>query len=167
MTARPWAVAGAVVLLAVGIAGPWLLWQGRRWGALLAVAIGTMLMVDCMEDAYERIAPRQSGLAVAEKIRPIAGPGSRIYSVGIYDQTVPFYIARTVTLVHYVDEFETGLKSQPGLAIPDLGQFRDEWLRPGEALAIIHPDIYQALRAQELPMQLVHEDPRRVLVRKP
>ena len=167
LAARPWAVAGALVLLVVGLAGPWLLWKGRRWGALLAVAIGTMLVVDCLEDAYERVAPRQSGLAVAEKIRPLAAPATRIYSVGIYDQTVPFYIGRTVTLVHYTDEFETGLKSQPGLAVPDLGRFRDEWLRPGDALAIIHPDIYQALRAQELPMQLVHEDPRRVLVRKP
>jgi len=51
--------------------------------------------------------------------------------------------------------------------IPDIGAFPREWLREGEALAIMHPDIYQALRAQGLPMQLVHEDPRRVLVRKP
>jgi len=40
-------------------------------------------------------------------------------------------------------------------------------LRPGEALAIMHPDTYQALRAQALPMQVLHEDPKRVLVRKP
>ncbi|HET6263975.1 MAG TPA: phospholipid carrier-dependent glycosyltransferase [Usitatibacter sp.] len=165
--ARPWALAGAAVLFLVGLVGPWLMWRGRRWDALLAIAIGTMVMVDCLEDAYERIAPRQSGLAVAEKMRPLAGPGTRIYSVGIYDQTVPFYIARTVTLVHYVDEFEIGLRSQPDLAVADLAQFRGHWLRPGEAMAIIHPDIYQALRAQDLPMQLVHEDPRRVLVRKP
>ena len=48
-----------------------------------------------------------------------------------------------------------------------LGRFREEWVREGDALAIMQPDIYQALRAQGLPMQLVHEDPRRVLVRKP
>ena len=51
--------------------------------------------------------------------------------------------------------------------MPDVATFRGEWLRDGDALAIMHPDIYQALRAQGLPMQLVHEDPRRVLVRKP
>ena len=30
-----------------------------------------------------------------------------------YDQTVPFYIGRTLTLVAYVDEFETGQKAEP------------------------------------------------------
>jgi len=39
--------------------------------------------------------------------------------------------------------------------------------RPGEALAIMHPDTYQDIRSRGLPMQLVHEDPRRILVRKP
>ena len=165
--ARPWALAGAVLLLAIGIVGPWLLWHGRRWTALVVVAVGAMLVIDCIEDAYEQLAPRQSGLAVAERMRPLLQPGTRLYSVKIYDQTLPFYLGRTLKLVEYVDEFETGLKSQPELHIADLGTFRDEWLRPGDALAIMHPDIYQALRAQGLPMQLVHEDPRRVLVRKP
>ena len=167
LEARPWTLAGAAILLAVGVVGPLLLWRGRRWLAFLVVAMGTMFMIDCLEDAYERLAPRQSGLAVAEKMRPLLTPATRIYSVKIYDQTVPFYIGRTVRLVAYTDEFETGLKSQPELRIDDVARFRPEWLRPGDALAIMQPDIYQAFRAQGLPMQLVHEDPRRVLVRKP
>jgi 4-amino-4-deoxy-L-arabinose transferase-like glycosyltransferase len=167
LEARPWTLAGAGVLLAVGLVGPLLLMRGRRWVAFLVVALGTMFMIDCLEDAFEKMAPRQSGLGVAEKMRPLLTPATRIYSVKIYDQTVPFYIARTVRLVEYTDEFETGLKSQPELRIADVAQFRPEWLRPGEALAIMQPDIYQAFRAQGLPMQLVHEDPRRVLVRKP
>jgi len=167
LEARPYALGGAGVLLAVGVVGPWLLWRGRRWAALIAVAIGSLFLIECLEDAYEKLAPRQSGLMVAEKLRPLAGPSTRLYSVGIYDQTLPFYLGRTMTLVDYVDEFETGLKSQPQLGIPDVPAFKAEWLRQADALAIMHPDIYQALRAQGLPMQLVHEDPRRVLVRKP
>ena len=60
-----------------------------------------------------------------------------------------------------------GLKAEPGHDIPRLADFPRHWLRPGEALAIMHPDTYQALRAQALPMQVLHEDPKRVLVRKP
>ena len=167
LEARPWALGAAALLLVLGIVGPWLLWKGRRWTALVVVAMGSMLMIDCLEDAYELLAPRQSGLIVAEKMRPVITPATRVYSVHMYDQTLPFYLGRTVTLVDYADEFETGLKTQPELRIPDIGAFPREWLREGEALAIMHPDIYQALRDQGLPMQLVHEDPRRVLVRKP
>ena len=167
LQARPWALGSAALLLVLGIVGPWLLWKGRRWTALVVVAMGSMMMIDCLEDAYELLAPRQSGLIVAQKMRPVITPATRVYSVHMYDQTLPFYLGRTVTLVDYADEFETGLKSQPELRIPDIGAFPREWLREGDALAIMHPDIYQALRAQGLPMQLVHEDPRRVLVRKP
>ena len=42
-----------------------------------------------------------------------------------------------------------------------------DWQRPGGALAIMNPATYVRLREQALPMQVLHEDPRRVLVRKP
>jgi hypothetical protein len=100
-------------------------------------------------------------------MRPLIKPETRLYSVGTYEQTIPFYLARTVTLVSYVDEFELGQKAEPGRSIPTLDAFVPDWQRPGEALAIMHPDTFQKLRARGLPMQVVHEDPRRVLVRKP
>jgi hypothetical protein len=31
----------------------------------------------------------------------------------------------------------------------------------------MNPDKYEAFRAQGLPMRVVHQDPRRILVRKP
>jgi hypothetical protein len=104
---------------------------------------------------------------VAQVMKPYAGPGTRVYSVGYYDQTVPFYIGRPVTLVEYVDEFETGLRAEPGLAIAKLADFPAEWLRQGDALAIMHPGSFAQMRAAGLPMQVLHTDPRRVLVRKP
>jgi 4-amino-4-deoxy-L-arabinose transferase-like glycosyltransferase len=167
LESRPYAVTGAAILLAAGVAAPLLMRRGRRWMALLVVAIGTQLMIDCIEDAYEAFAPRQSGRVVAEKMRPLLKPGTRLYSVGIYDQTLPFYIGRTLKLVNYVDEFALGIKAQPELHLATLDEFRADWVRPGEALAIMHPDTYQDIRSRGLPMQLVHEDPRRVLVRKP
>ena len=66
-----------------------------------------------------------------------------------------------------MDEFETGLRSEPGKAIANLADFPAQWQRPGEALAIMQPDLLERLRAQGLPMQVLHDDPRRVLVRKP
>jgi hypothetical protein len=100
-------------------------------------------------------------------MKPLIAPGTRIFSVGYYDQTLPFYIGRAITLVNYVDEFETGLKAESGSDIPRLADFPAQWLRPGEALAIMHPGSFEEMKTAGLPMQVLYSDPRRVLVRKP
>jgi hypothetical protein len=119
------------------------------------------------EDGYEYLLPRQSGYLVAQKIAPYDKPDTRIYQVKMYDQTVPFYLRRTTKIVDYGDEFEMGFRAEPGSHIERWEELIPEWERPGEALAIMQPDIYEKFRARGLPMQVLHEDPRRVLVRKP
>jgi hypothetical protein len=167
LAAGVWALAGAAALFAASAAAAVLLWKSRRWAALVVVAFAGVAVIDCLENAYEELSPRQSGEVVAGKMKPFLTPSTRLFSVRIYDQTVPFYIGRTLTLVDYVDEFATGLAAEPRLHIPKLDAFPDEWLRQGEALAIMHPDAFQRLKSQGLPMQVLHDDPRRVLVRKP
>ena len=165
--AKPWAFGGAGVLFAGCAGAALLLARGRRWFALIAVALASLLLIDCIEDGYEQLSPRQSGERVAQAMKPWLTPGTRLYSVNHYDHTVPFYIRRTLTLVNYRDEFETGLQAEPGLALWDTDEFEDEWLRPGDALAIMQPGTYEKFRRLGLPMQVLLEDPRRVLVRKP
>jgi hypothetical protein len=41
-----------------------------------------------------------------------------IYSVSTYEQSMTFYLRRTVVLVDYWDEFTFGLRQQPELSIP-------------------------------------------------
>jgi 4-amino-4-deoxy-L-arabinose transferase-like glycosyltransferase len=165
--AQVWAYLGVGVLFLSSAIATVLLWRGRRWLGIVTLALGTMILIDCIEDAYEAFSHRASGLVVAEHMRPLLTPETRVYSVKHYDQTVPFYIGRTVTLVNYTDEFALGLAAEPGKSITDLQAFARDWVRPGPALAIIQPGIHEQLKAQGLPMQLVLEDPRRVLVRKP
>ena len=165
--ARPWILAGLAVLAVTLAAAALRLRAGRKAGALAAIVAASLLFIDFVEDGYERLAPRQSGFQVAETIRREAPPGARVYSVGLYDQTVPFYLGRTVTLVAYVDEFEMGLRLEPGRAIPTLEAFAADWVRPGSAVAIIHPDTYETLSTRGLAMTLLHRDERRILVRKP
>ena len=165
--ARPWILSGLAVLAVALAAAALRLRAGRKAGALAAIVAASLLFIDFVEDGYERLAPRQSGFQVAETIRREAPPEARVYSVGLYDQTVPFYLGRTVTLVAYVDEFEMGLRLEPGRAIPTLEAFAADWVRPGSAVAIIHPDTYEKLSTRGLAMTLLHRDERRILVRKP
>ncbi len=154
-------------LLAGGIAGCLFLRRERRWPGLAAVALASLLLIYGIERGYEALTPRQSGWAVAQAMKPYLAPGTRLYSVNHYDQTVPFYIGRTLTLVNYHDEFELGEKAEPAKVIADTRKFAEDWLRPGDAMAIMQPGTYDKFRRLGLPMQVLHEDPRRVLVRKP
>jgi 4-amino-4-deoxy-L-arabinose transferase-like glycosyltransferase len=165
--ARPWIIAG-LALLACGItAGAWMLRAGRKWPALVTIVVASLLLIEGLEDGYEELAPRQSGQHVASLMKPYLRPGTRVYAVEHYDQTVPFYIGRTVTLVNYLDEFATGLAHEPGLALANVDEFAADWVRPGDAMAIIQPDSYERFLARGLSMILVHRDERRALVRKP
>jgi len=165
--ARPWAVAAAAVLLIGAILTTALLIRRQRWLALVIATFATILLMDCGEEAYEELTPRQSGVEVAAKMKAQARPDSRFYFVGHYEQTVPFYLGRTLQLFDYEDEFETGQKAEARFAKRELHEFPPEWQRPGDALAIMQPRVYEQLKRQGLPMAVLHADPKRVLVRKP
>jgi len=165
--AMPWAVAAAVILLAGAIVTTLLMLRRKRWPALAVAAFAAILLIDCGEEAYEELTPRQSGVGVAEKMKAQMKPGTRLYSVGHYEQTVPFYLQRTLQLFDYEDEFEVGQKAEAKFAKRDLHEFPPEWQRPGDALAIMLPLVYEKMKAQGLPMVVLHADPKRVLVRKP
>lgn len=166
-SARPWLVAGMAVLTVALAAAAWRLRQGRKWSALFILVGASVLFVDFFEDGYEALSPRQSGQIVAQKILPLMKPDTRVYSVKYYDQTIPFYLKRPITLVDYRDEFSEGLKREPQHMIPTLDGFAADWARPGSAIAIIQPDAQSDLAARGLPMQILHQDERRILIAKP
>lgn len=95
-------------------------------------------------------------------------PDTPLYAVGRYEQALPFYLERTMTLVEFPDEMEFGLKQQPELWIPDRADFVARWRahnqRGEAAVAIVRTDIYKEFREQNLPMRVIGEDPRRVII---
>jgi hypothetical protein len=110
---------------------------------------------------------RSSTSHLAATVRPLLDADTPFYSVRTYEQTLPFYIKRTVTLVDYRDELDFGLKQQPELAIATLAEFEASWRNNRKALAIMGPDVYDELKGRGLPMRLLAEDARRVIVSKP
>ena len=165
--AQPMAVAAASALVAGSAIATFLMLRARRWAALVVIAFASVAVIECGENAYEKLTPRQSGMDLAQKIAPLLGPGTRLYFVGHYEQTVPFYLRRTIDMFDYQDEFELGQKNEARYALRTLDQFPPEWLRPGDALAIMQPGVYENLERQSLPMHVLYADPKRVLVRKP
>ena len=94
-------------------------------------------------------------------------PGMPVYSVRTYDQTLPFYIGRTVTLVEYEDEFQFGETAEPGRWMHSVAEFETAWRNAPQGMAYMAPDAYAALMLDNLPMQTIYQDRRRVVVIKP
>ena len=110
------------------------------------------------------VAPLYSGAALAEQIRHAIMPGTKLYAVHTYDQTLPFYLGRTMTLVDERGELDFGLTLEPDKGVATLAAFAARWEAEPEALALIEPDIYALLHAQGLPMVVRANSPRRLVV---
>jgi 4-amino-4-deoxy-L-arabinose transferase-like glycosyltransferase len=109
-------------------------------------------------------------LAVALHSRAAADGSGRlpvdvpIFAVQAYEQSLPFYLRRTVVLVDYRDEFDLGLTQSPRLGIATLGQFADMWRPLDGGFAIMPPRTWVRLSALGLPMREIARVQDRVIV---
>ena len=106
-------------------------------------------------------------LKSSAQLAPLIGPDVPVFAVQDYDQTLPFYLRRPVTLVDYRDEFAFGQNHEPQRWIATLDGFVQRWQAEPRAAAYMNHATYDGLRQRGLPMRAVFEDPRRVLVVKP
>ena len=90
-----------------------------------------------------------------------------MFSVEMYEQTLPPYLGRTLTLVAYQDELAFGLQQEPDRWIKRIEQFEDEWRRLPRAAAIMPIETYKRLASQGLPMRIIEASGKRCIVVKP
>jgi 4-amino-4-deoxy-L-arabinose transferase-like glycosyltransferase len=157
-----WGVFAAGALLA--------LWQngsGRRLAALATIGAAATFTAATTLQGHEALGRSNSADYIAQRIRPELPPGVPFYSVGMYEQTLPFYIERTVTLVEYLDEFSFGLQQEPHLSIATVEEFTRRWKGEPQAFAIFTRDGWKLIQNWHLPMEIVAQDARRVIVKKP
>jgi len=163
----PWLYAAAAALLAGCVAAMVYGWRGNVTRAVAACAFGALAAAQLAVTSEDALSPAHSTYHLVQKLKPYLKPGVPFYSVGSYEQTLPFYIKRTVTLVAYQDEMAYGLEQEPQLWVPDLEQFERLWRSHDYALAVMGPEMYEQLSRARLPMQLIARDTERVFVRTP
>jgi hypothetical protein len=144
-----------------------LTWHKRNLPALLMLAGGSLLAGIGVLLGHDNLAPFYSAHDIAAQTRPLLTPGVPFYSVRGYEQSLPFYIKRTVTLVEYTDELAFGIEQEPDKWIPTVADFRPHWDQNKDAFAIMPLGVLPAMQAEGLPMQEVARDKRNVIVRKP
>jgi len=162
-----WLVAAALVWLFGVAAALFLLFRESKPTALLVLALCSMLTAQLGVSGHNTVARERSGYYVAEAIRPLLKPGEPFYSVQMYEQTLPFYLKRTFTLVAYQDEMAFGIMREPERWIPDFKQFAKVWQAQPQALAIMPVLVYPQLQKEGLAMKVVYRDTQYVVVSKP
>ena len=163
----PWLYAAAGTLLAGSMVAMVCGWRGQVRRAVVVCAFTGLATAQLVLTSEDGLAPAHSTYHLVQKLQPYLKPGVPFYSVGSYEQTLPFYLKRTVTLVDYQDEMAFGLKHEPQLWVPDLATFERRWRGHDYALAVMGPEMYKQLQQAQLPMQLVARDTERVFVRTP
>lgn len=165
---QPWIFGAALAALVGGALALLQARRQRRDMAVLALACAGFVSTELILAGFEPYGHYRAGLALAPQIRAELTPATKLYSVGTYEQSLTFYLRRTVTLVDYQDEFSFGLAQQPELGIPSVDAFAVQWARDAKAgardVAIMRDDIYRDLQQRGLPLRVVARDARRIVV---
>ncbi len=162
-----WLLAAGLALSAAGLAALRLLRRSLQEASLAVLGLGSLLAVQLALSGTHVLDERYSSerlmeTVVGEKLR--FPPESPFYSVASFDQSVPFYLGRPVTLVGYKDELAPGIAVEPGKYVGSVDEFLERWQGHPEAFAIMTPLLYERLRKKGLPGRIVARDARRIII---
>ena len=162
-----WLVSASLIWLAGILSGMALLWKQKKPAAVLVIAMASLLAAQIGVSGYNTVARERSAKHIAEAIRSEVKPDIPFYSVLTYEQTLPFYLKRTFTLVQYQDEMGFGIKQEPWRWVPTLADFAHVWAAQPEALAIMPVQVYPVLQQMGLHMKIIFQDTQHMVVKKP
>jgi 4-amino-4-deoxy-L-arabinose transferase-like glycosyltransferase len=167
---QPWVLAAGLLMLIGGALAMLATRQLQRDLTVLVLALAGFGGTELMLAGFDPIAQARASTALLPALRAAgaADPAVKVYSINHYEQSLTFYLGRTVTLVEYLDEFEFGQKQEPQRAIPTVEAFAALWRADARAgrrnLAITYADMVERLRREGLPLRVVARDARRVVI---
>jgi 4-amino-4-deoxy-L-arabinose transferase-like glycosyltransferase len=163
----PWIYTALGLIVAGALAAAWTARRHKDWAVVL-LALSGFLAGQIVILGHNPQGRYSAGVDHLPAIRAELTPDTQLYLVGRYEQALPFYLQRTMTLVAHSDEMEFGLEQEPQLWIPDIDVFAEKWKADSAAgkkeMAIIEPDLYPRLQQLGLPMRVIGRDPRRIIV---
>ena len=163
----PWIQGAAVCWLVGSVIAIMFARRERIVSAVTVLSIAGLLMAQAVYLGYNALSPASGAYAIAQQVKPYLKPNVPFYSVAMYEQTLPPYLARTMTLVAHPDEMQFGLEQEPHKWIADIATFKQVWRKQSYALAVMSPPTYQQFVNEGLPMREIARDTRRVVVITP
>jgi 4-amino-4-deoxy-L-arabinose transferase-like glycosyltransferase len=133
------------------------------WQPLVACAavgwLGLMM-------AYAAAPPLRTASLLVRQVRDRIGPGTVLYSVGQYRQTLPPYLGRTLRIAAYEGEFEAGADPATAPRILTLETFEQAWAHESDAVAFLSLQAYAELTARGLIGRVIATDERSVVIER-
>jgi 4-amino-4-deoxy-L-arabinose transferase-like glycosyltransferase len=165
---QTWCMAAGVLWIAGAVLAAWAAKKGKVQTALIGMALPVIAAHQmALYGAEEVVGPTRSSVMLSQQIKPHLGEATRIYTVGIYPQSLPVYLGRTVTLVNVRGELDFGLNREPAKGIPTTEAFLEKWAGERDAIAVMRKETYSDLARRGVAMRLIAEDPVQVAVQRP
>jgi 4-amino-4-deoxy-L-arabinose transferase-like glycosyltransferase len=165
----PLGKAAAKVSVLLSVTAAFVLVQGARdvTRAGVFLGVGWCLTWIWLGVAAAAVAPVYSGIALAQAMprdeRDALIQAVPIYSIGTYDQSLEFYLRRTVTLVQYRGELDYGLIQNPDVEIPEIEDFERRWSADSQAFAVMERSMFEKLQRDGVPMRVIGRTASRLL----
>ena len=165
------------IMLALGVASvgnlaAWVAFRRNsergKGAGIIALSLTMMLTMQVVYTASDLFRATRSAFDLVRTLEnasnPPYDPGAPFFQVRMYDQTLPYYLRRTTTLVEYRDELGPGLDAEPSLAIPREADWIARWdSLTTQGYALMARETFDELKTAGVPMRVVASDFRRVL----
>jgi 4-amino-4-deoxy-L-arabinose transferase-like glycosyltransferase len=158
----PWLIAAAGIWLAGVMLAIGFCQRQRVEAAVISVAVVGLISTQLILAGHDALSPSSSSYDFAQQLKPQLTSKTPFYCLQMYDQTLPFYLQRTCTLVAIQDEMAFGLEQEPKKWIPTEAEFLANRAQLRGAVVLMPPEKYDQLIAQHVPLKLLVRDTRRV-----
>jgi len=159
------------VALSIGLLGCVLAWYLRRkpLASLLTYASTIIIVALTAGLGHEAVGGLLSGKALAQQTKALIHEADPLYGVGMLDHTVPFYLEHPLIMVQFQDELAFGISQEPQRWIAHEDDWVNLWKESPHtrAFAMMTPKKYSELFEQGLPMEIIAQDPIRIVIGKP
>ena len=165
MLFRPWIIATAVLTGAAGVSA--ILLRHKKDLAISVYALCVLLGIQMISWGYQSISELRSSRAMAEAIQSYIDLSGKdfveIYNVDRYDQSLPYYLDRTIKLVEFTEELKFGINQEPN-KWTNYANFLPIWLNSEQAICAISRPLYEQWQQQNIPMRTIYENSRYIAV---
>ncbi len=162
---RIWFFGAGALMFSIGLLA-WVI-DFRADFKVAMIALTAMVGFSLLFAGYPTIGKTRTSRALADAIRPWLDDQTPVYSVGIYPQSLPFYLKRKVRLVQYKGELEMGIDLEPVRYIATVDKFLPRWQAADRAIAVLGAEDAKALGLSILGGRVIYQDEARVAVVKP
>nr|WP_298726679.1 glycosyltransferase family 39 protein [uncultured Steroidobacter sp.] len=161
--ARPMAVAFALTVALAVLFYDRAAKKEQRVRSFVSLAVGAFLSVSLLFATIGQDGSLRSGRDLTASIPTELAARAPLFTLRTYDQSLPFYLRRTMVLVEYRGELDYGLQHEPDKSL-DMDTFQQRWRAAPEAVAIMSRRTYEELVNVGLPMRVLGTDRYRVAV---